>query len=163
MPSVLIVCTANLCRSPMAMALLKHLLHQHKMYGWRVESAGTWVQGISPAVQTVQDVLADFGLNIQDHRSRVVTRELLRQFDLILTMETGQKEALTVEFPEIAPRLFLLSEMVGEEYSIPDPIGGELSDYRRTAARIHRLLTQGFERIVRLAENPEPLDLFPAG
>jgi protein-tyrosine-phosphatase len=105
--------------------------------------------------------MSDLGLDISQHRSRIVTRNMLRQFDLILTMESGHKEALTIEFPEITPRLYLLSEMIDEQQDVADPIGGQITDYRYTAARIHRILTQGFDRIVQLARNPDPLEIPP--
>jgi protein-tyrosine phosphatase len=66
------------------------------------------------------------GLDTSGHRSRRVTGEMMADFDLILTMEAGHKEALLVEFPELAGRIYMLSEMVGDRRDIADPIGGPL-------------------------------------
>jgi len=150
MPAVLFVCTANQCRSPMAEALFKKLLADRGLSGWRVESAGTWTQNGIPATRFAQITMQQRGLDISAHRSREVTGDLLRQFDLILTMEEGHKEALRFEFPEVAGRVFLLSEMADKAFEIDDPVGQPLETYRRTADEIHALLEAGLERIQEL-------------
>ena len=151
MRSVLLVCTANQCRSPMAMAILRSKVEQ--LPGeWKIESAGTWaVEGI-PASPKTQEVMAELGLDLRDHRSRMVTREMLSAFNLILVMEPGQKEALNIEFPGAASRIYLLSEMIGAIFTITDPVGGEIEGYRTTAREIEQILTDGLEKIVNLAQ-----------
>jgi len=148
MPSVLFVCTANRCRSPMAAALFKALLARNGMLDRiQVESAGTWAEEGLPATSLARQVLAERGLDLSDHRSRCLTGELLHPFDLILVMEEGHREALRVEFPDIAERLYLLANMVDEDYSIPDPIGGTLESYRALAEDLADLLERGLPRI----------------
>ena len=120
MLSVLFVCTANICRSPMAMGLFRSRVDDDPE--WRIESAGTWSIEGQHAASYTRAVLAMRGIDISDHRSRSVDREFLQQFNLILTMEGGQKEAISVEFPEIADRVYLISEMVDEVYNIDDPM-----------------------------------------
>jgi protein-tyrosine-phosphatase len=151
MRSVLIVCTANQCRSPMAMAILRSKTGQ--LPGeWKIESAGTWAVEGAPANQKTQQVLAELGLDLSAHRSRMVTREMLAAFNLILVMEPGHKEALQIEFPEAANRTFLLSEMIGLSFTIMDPVGGEIEGYRATAREIDHILIEGLEKIDSLAQ-----------
>jgi protein-tyrosine-phosphatase len=153
MPSILIVCTANICRSPMAEAILKQLVAERTDADqWHIESAGTWANSGSPAADLSQLVMKEMGLDISDHQSKPVTEDLLGHFDLILTMEKNQKEALTIKFTSYTDRIFLLSEMVGLFESIPDPIGGELVDYQDTARLIRKILVGGFDRISQLAD-----------
>jgi protein-tyrosine phosphatase len=138
----------------MASAIFAHKLSQ---WGegdhWRVESAGTWAVEGMPAAQNTQLTLAAlYQTDIQEHRSRVVTHELLSSFDLILTMEKGHKEALQIEFPDLAGRVYLISEMIGDDKEIDDPIGGPLLDYRQTARELDGILTGGYQRIRQLAE-----------
>ena len=151
MQSVLLVCTANQCRSPMAMAILRSKVQQ--LPGdWKIESAGSWAVDGAPANQKTQQVMAELGLDITDHRSRIVTREMLTSFNLILVMEPGHKESLHIEFPEVASRVFLLSEMIGLLYTIMDPVGGEIEEYRATAQEIEHIMTDGLEKITSLAQ-----------
>ena len=149
MPSVLFVCTANICRSPMAMGLFRRKVQG--LPGWRVESAGTWTIEGQPAASYSQMVLQSRGIDIHDHRSRPVDRELLSKFNLILTMESGHKEALKVEFPEFADRVYLVSEMIEAGYNIPDPMGGSVDGFEETAGDFERIFDHGFEMIVRYA------------
>jgi hypothetical protein len=67
-------------------------------------------------------------------------------------MEIGHAEALRVEFPEYAKKIYLLSEMVGKEYSIADPFGGPYVGYQHMAEEVTDLIDRGLERIITLAE-----------
>jgi protein-tyrosine-phosphatase len=93
------------------------------------------------------------GLDLSDHLSQPVSKELLQRFNLILVMERSHKEALRAEFPDRADRILLLSEVATLEHDIKDPIGGSLSDYQTTASEIEDLLKRGFDRIISLASN----------
>jgi protein-tyrosine-phosphatase len=78
---------------------------------------------------------------------------LLGQFNLILTMEDNHKEALVAEFPGLARRIFMLSEMSGRKLSINDPIGGELIDYQQCANEIEAWFESGWQKILQLAQD----------
>lgn len=146
------VCTANICRSPIAMALLRNTLEEKQIDGdWRVESAGTWgLDGELPAAGS-QAVMKGIGIDIDDHRSRRVDHDLLKSYDLVLTMENGHKEALSMEFPTFSDHIYMLSEMVGEKKDIEDPYGGSYSGYEQAAEEIQNYLDLGFETLIRLA------------
>lgn len=145
--SVLFVCTANICRSPMAMGLLQSQVDAR----WVVQSAGVWAEPGYPAARNAQRVLKTRGIDLRAHRSRPITAALVADFNLILVMERNHKEALRAAFRQHADKIFLLTEMVGSRADIVDPIGGSMADYEETAAEIAAILTKGFEKIAALA------------
>ena len=123
---------------------------------WQIGSAGTWALDGEMAANVSRQVMAERGIDISAHRAQTVTAEMLDQYNLILTMEPGQKEALQVEFPAFADRVFLLSEMEGAQLAVEDPYGGPIEGYRATARKIDRMLVRGMTRIVSLASGKAP-------
>jgi len=157
MPNVIFVCTANICRSPVAEALFRDwLLRQPaaSAAAWRVSSAGTWADDGLPASAYTVDVLAAAGLDLSAHRSRRVVREMIEAADLLLCMTRSQREALQVEFPDLAGRIQLLTALAGPAYDVADPYGGPRQGYVEMAAEIKQILEQGGPRILALAGRP---------
>jgi protein arginine phosphatase len=151
MHSVLFICTANICRSPMAMGLLMNMTKSEKNK-WKIDSAGVMANPGKPASDLAQKVLQKKGIMIEDHRSQMVTLELLESFHLVLTMERMHKEMIRIAFPHSASRLYLISEMVGKKYDIIDPFGLQLSDYEETAEQIENIIKNGFDMIKQLSK-----------
>lgn len=152
MPSILIVCTANQCRSPVAEEILRRQLAAHDgSRSWRIESAGTWATPARPAHAQMAKIAAEAGLDLSEHRARNVEELSLTDYDLILTMEQNHKEALQVEFPAARRRIYQLAEMVGMNYDVADPIGGSPDDFRGTLHELKRLINYGLPRIITLA------------
>lgn len=150
MPAVVFVCTANVCRSPMAAALFQARVRaaREDWEWWLVDSAGTWAtEGQAASANSVK-VMAARGLDISKHRSKEVSAAFLEMFDLVLTMEASHKEALRAEFPQLDGRVFLLSEMSGPALNVDDPYGLTQKDYEKTAQEIDAFLEAGFDEIM---------------
>ncbi len=151
MANILIVCTANICRSPVVEALLKQRLDQQGYGDWQVVSAGTWALNGQPASRFSVDVLADRRIDISQHRSSPISDELMDWADLILCLATGHEEALKAEFPGQAHKINLLSAMSGPGYSVHDPYGEPRPAYERMVEEVSGLVDDGLSSIIRLA------------
>lgn len=153
MPSILFVCTANLFRSPLAAAcLVKNIEEENSDGTWIVESAGTWsMVGLSVPKLTRQAARQVGLAGLDRHHTKRIHQEMLNHFDLIIVMEAGHKEAISVEFPCARDRVYLLSEIVdGIPYDILDPADPDVDAYE-IARELDRLITTGKEKILQLA------------
>jgi len=152
-PKILVVCTGNLCRSPMAEVLLRaRLTRSESERDWQVDSAGVWATDGRPASAHAVQEIAQRGHDLNDHRSRTITRELMAEANLVLAMTQNHVEALKAAFPKHAHKVHLFSEMAGQRYDIRDPYGGNQLEYTCIAKELEQLIEEGYERIVRLVK-----------
>ena len=151
--TILLVCTANMCRSPMAEGLLRRKLErEERAHEFRVASAGVWTLDGRPATENAVLVMAELGIDIRKHRSCLLTEEIMEEAALVLTMTHSHAEAIQAEFPQHRHRVMLLSELVGFGYDIEDPVGGSMLDYEETAQEIEAILETGYERMMQLLD-----------
>lgn len=153
MPSILFVCTANRFRSPFAAAILKQALGEKypSSASWIVDSAGIWTEPGQPVIPAVAEVARSYGLDLSNHRSVGVSGQLLSEYDLILVMESGHKEALQSEYPSLGDRIYLLSNVVERgSYGIPDTMGS-VQEVMEIGRDLNHLVRKGLERIWVLA------------
>ncbi len=91
------------------------------------------------------------GLDLRGHRSQPVDLVDLGDFDLVLTMERGQRDALRAENPAHLRRIFTLTEVArGFAYDVADPIGRGIEAYRATLRDLDSLVQQSLPRILAL-------------
>lgn len=153
MPSVLFVCSANQLRSPLAEVLFRsHLERRGLGETWQVASAGVWALEGSPAARAALQTAAGRGLNLAQHTARPVTEAVLRTADLVLVMEREHLDALRETFPEFGDRVHLMTQMVGEQGEVEDPIGLPLERVRTLMDELERILQAGWPRIQALGE-----------
>ncbi|WP_108444451.1 low molecular weight protein-tyrosine-phosphatase [Halomonas denitrificans] len=135
---ILVVCTGNICRSPVAAAMLARALPNH-----RVESAGLGAL-VDHGVESSARALAEAdGLEVAGHRARQLTVEMVREADIVLVMSEGQRQAVADLVPEALGKTMLLGRWLeaGQGRDIPDP-------YRQAPAvfdAVHRLLCEACE------------------
>lgn len=133
---VLFICTGNICRSPMAEALVKKASGQgrHRIIG----SAGLQCMDGEAVHPLAREQMDRRGIDISGHRARSVTPNLLLESSLILVMEAAHQAWLEAKMPMFQGRVNLLGYWRGLE--ILDPIRGGRSDFERCAAQIEECL-----------------------
>ena len=151
MKSILFVCFGNICRSPMAEALMERALaangHAGEVAAW---SAGVWAANGRPPSANAAQVMRERGLDISRHRAHNLTAYDAKTSNLILALARDYAVGIRQEWPRQAHKVHLLSEMAGEHHDIEDPYGGPLDEYRACAAEFERLIEKGYARMLAL-------------
>jgi protein-tyrosine-phosphatase len=146
---ILLVCTGNICRSPLAEVLLGRALGERGVSDLSVSSAGTGAWDGAPASEGAYLVALERGLDLSGHRARLLTREVVERADLVLTMARHHRARVQELGGE--GRVFVLGEYAGragDEAEVSDPFGGDLEVYRATCAELELLVSAVAERLV---------------
>lgn len=147
--TILVVCTANRCRSPLAAALLRdRLAAAPDAVAWRIDSAGLHAVEDFPATALTVQAAAGVGLALDRHRAQRVDDRALDAYTLILTMEVVQAEALRAVRPDLAARIRPFSLLVGLEADIHDPtVDGTPQAHQALARQLARYVDLGLPRL----------------
>jgi len=132
--NLLLVCTGNTCRSPMAEAIARDLLRGDDRA--IIGSAGVTAGDGAAATPEAVAAAGELGLDLSGHRSRPLTPRRVAEADRILTMTAAHRDLVLRAVPEAADRTSVLDQ----DGDIADPFGGTLADYRVTAEQIKTAL-----------------------
>ncbi|MEK6789650.1 MAG: low molecular weight protein-tyrosine-phosphatase [Pseudomonadota bacterium] len=102
---VLVVCVGNICRSPLAEQLLQAACPDKQ-----VTSAGLAAVVGSDVHAVTREVADAHGVSLRMHQARQLTRDMCREADVILVMESGHREAVFKLCPEARGKIFLLAQ-----------------------------------------------------
>ena len=114
---ILVVCVGNICRSPMAEALLKSALRGQDEY--TVESAGLGALVGHHAAEYSLELMDELGEDISEHRARQIHPDMVRDADLVLVMEAGHKRAIDDADATARGKVYRLGEW--QDRDIDDP------------------------------------------
>jgi protein-tyrosine-phosphatase len=113
MSRILIVCTGNICRSPMAAGFLRHtLIDRFGDAAPEVRSAGTAGWEGSGAMPESTQAAAERGVDIEDHVAHLLDRDMVREAELIVCMAAEHREAIIDLVPEARGVTYTLKEIV---------------------------------------------------
>jgi protein-tyrosine phosphatase len=135
---VLMVCTGNICRSPMAEGLLRAMLPERLKPAMTVASAGTYAVHGNLAEPLAQRAALVYGVDLSAHRAKMLSKDLLKQADLVLVMEPQHAAIIrrAFFFSRIQVKLLAEFDPQDQKQEIEDPYGQSYEAYRQCAVRI---------------------------
>ncbi|EPF1956818.1 protein tyrosine phosphatase [Klebsiella aerogenes] len=130
--SILVVCTGNICRSPIGERFLRKYL-----VGKKIDSAGTGALVNHEVDSAAVKIAYQHGISLDGHKGQQFTSALGRQYDLILVMEKSHIDQIGRIAPEARGKTMLFGHWINQR-EIPDP-------YRKSDeafASVYKLIEQ---------------------
>lgn len=160
--SFLFICKGNVCRSVFAQFLAAKMAGEKGIWDAAFDSAGLQVSKASSPPQEALTAAREFGVNLELHRSKEISRAMAESFDMVITMEVWHLGVLRRLFPQRKDRFFLLplfdedGRNTGDRfsvYNIEDPFGEDSIRFRACYERIGKCLTGLFGQLGHGVEN----------
>jgi protein-tyrosine-phosphatase len=131
--TILVVCTGNICRSPMGARLLRHALdaEPEPLRSLRIDSAGLAASAGQRATENSTFALRKVGLDLAEHCAQPLTQAMLDEALAVFCMTETHRMLIEVNFAPPPGRLHLFREFLGDgaDLEIPDPYGQNLAAY----------------------------------
>ena len=144
MRNILIVCTGNICRSPMAEGLIAAALP-----GRQVSSAGLGALIGFPADPVAKELMREKGIDIDAHRARQISLDMCQRADLILVMEHDQRRAMHERYPFTNGKVFQMTGQNGQD--VPDPYRRPRQLFEASLAQIEAGARHWVQRISKVS------------
>jgi protein-tyrosine phosphatase/ribose 5-phosphate isomerase B len=131
----------------MAEGLLKKMAQENQI-PLEVQSAGLAAFAGVPAALEAVEACREKRIDISGHESQPLSKTLVMESDLILTMTGKHKEMILKKMPTLENKVALLSEFAGSgTRDVEDPVGQPLESYRETLAQMEGYLRKALERL----------------
>ncbi|WLP95216.1 low molecular weight protein-tyrosine-phosphatase [Psychrobacter sp. M13] len=120
--NILVVCVGNICRSPIAEALLKE-----KYPNKHIDSAGLGALVGNPVDSNSQEVMNPYNIDMSNHVAKQIDEQLVMTADLIFTMSDGQTKWIEERWPHCRGKTFKIGHW--NDKDIADPYKHELAQF----------------------------------
>lgn len=149
MKRILVVCTANICRSPLVEGLLRARLAAHQLADQvEVKSTGVYARAGEKASQYSVELLAAKGIDISQHLAAPLSELDVQQADLILVMEERHRQSVFHFSPLDSYKALLLSELANERFDLKDPYGQNKAAYNAMLVTVEQILDRGWPNLL---------------
>ncbi|TXD98087.1 low molecular weight phosphotyrosine protein phosphatase [Psychrobacter frigidicola] len=142
--NILVVCVGNICRSPIAAALLMH--HYPEKH---IDSAGLSAVVGHPADSKAMAVMSAShsidDMYMSDHIAKQINEQLVGKADLILTMSTSQSKWIEEQWPHCRGKIFRIGHWIDKD--VADPYGHSETAFETAKQDIVDSLDQWFNKI----------------
>jgi protein-tyrosine phosphatase len=138
--NILVVCVGNICRSPMAEALLKQR-YPDKV----IDSAGVGALVGHPADPAALEIMTERQLDITNHMAKQIDEKLAKKADIIFTMSDGQTKWIEERWPFCRGKTFKLGHW--QDKDIADPYKHDMSAFKTAYRDIVESLEQWADKI----------------
>ena len=138
--NILVVCVGNICRSPIAEALLKK-----KYPDKHINSAGLGALVGNTVDSNSQEVMSPYNIDMSSHVAKQIDETLVMSADLILTMSTSQTKWIEDRWPHCRGKTFRIGHWIDQD--IADPHRHELSVFEEVRQDISDSLKPWTDKI----------------
>ena len=145
---ILYVCSGNTCRSPLAEAMTRAMAAERGLDDLEVGSAGTSAWEGAPPSDGALLIAMERGLDLSNHRARLLDQALVERYDLILVMGPHHRDRAVALGG--GGKSFLITDYASRgasAHAVSDPFGGDLSVYRETADELEGEIRKVLDRV----------------
>ncbi|MDI3503201.1 MAG: hypothetical protein PWP64_137 [Candidatus Cloacimonadota bacterium] len=146
-PLIMFVCTANICRSPIAEKLFRKMIQEHNL-SLSCDSCGLLEGGHMMSLPALQLLMENGITEAQEHVSKQITQQMVAASWLVLTMEERQRNFLREANPDSRHKILTLNEITGYEGDIDDPYESDIEVYQKTYQIIEERLQILLDKIM---------------
>jgi len=138
--NILVVCVGNICRSPIAEALLKDRFPQK-----HIDSAGLGALVGNPIDPKSQQVMMPYNIDMSDHVAKQIDENLVMKADLIFTMSDSQTKWIEERWPHCRGKTFRIGHWIDKD--IADPYRHDLAVFEKARQDIFDSLKPWADKI----------------